>query len=884
MPILRSIGLAAKRLFRRQTTLHEIDEELAFHIDMETEKNISGGLSPQEARRQALVAFGGKESVRQKTQNAHGAQFLANLLTDLRYATRVLAKRRIFSLSVLAIVSICIAANTAFFAAFESLALKPLPFPQQDRLVEIFRNDTQNGNAKLGGNLSLLHEYKEQTDLFESVAFFSSHWMNFSADGHSSRLNALSVSPDFFKTLGLPATAGSLIDRNTSPHSAVLSHSLWESSFAASPDIIGKTILMNGIPFQVIGVAAPGSEKTTSWAQIFLNIDPIQLATDPADESLRSANEGTIWARLQDSTTPSDATTALTSLEQRFASRATDSYQRANAPSRIELKLNSVHAERTQWARQRLTLLLAISIAVLLIGLSNTAHLFLSQLNSRIHEYWTRRTLGASPLRLLQQILVETFLLISTSCLAGILLGFYLTQLIAQDSSTLFGLSEPILIGSSTLTYIALLALISSLAIGSLVGLKSLSALRNYTGSPSERSSTEAPSSTRLHSLLFIGQTALTLSLLIALGLLGKSFYNIITQDLGFDDTNIVSARIHLPDSNFDNTQREAFKENLLLTLATNPAFESAALSSTIPSYGYPERRIVFHDPKHSETFSSTRAAISHISEDYLATMGIRLLQGRNLDASDTFGWQTPILVDSRFAERYFPQTSPIGQRINLGTTPRNPNNWPVIVGVVESAKQEFLDDTQPLPLIYFPLKQSWNNEFSVFVKSRQPPDTSLANIRQAVETLDPMLPTFRSGPLSDLIGQSLAARQGILTLGLGLGIVAIILAILGTYGSVAFRISQRLRELSIRLAIGATEEKLIQQNLAFDLRRSLLGIAAGLTLATLLSKFLTNWLFEVAPIDATTYLSTVFFLLLITLIASYLPLKQTLSRSQLRL
>lgn len=877
-------GYTLRLLLRRDRVDAELDEEIRFHLDMEADKLRRAGLSPREARRRARLAFGGVERTKESCREALGIRALRDVLGDAAFAARDLAKRKGFAASSLATLAICLGANAAFFAALDSVALRPLPFVDSERIVEIYRSDLgSGGESKLGGNASLAAEYALQDDLFAAVGYHESKWTNLQFEGHASRVNALHVSDGLFAALALEPELGTLIGPESPDGAVVVSRSLWEQRFQKSESILGATLLLDGRPRAIAGVAPRAAEAVEPWVGVFAKIDGAAQRADPRDEALRQASEGTVWARLSAGVSEEQARLAIDALESRFRQEASDAYRQVNDADHLRIEVVKAQEERSKWARPRLYLLNASALLVLAIGCVNVSNLMLANASARAREFWTRRSLGATPGRILRQCVAEVSLLAIAGWALSVPFALICIRTLEARSDALFRSEAPIAFGLSALLYSLGLTLACALALGLAIGGRALQSSRRIENSRSSAQVTVDRSALALRSLLTAAQTALTLALLIGAGLLVKSFYKVATQDMGFDPDGVATARIHLPDSTYgDEAARESFKDRLLEDLRAQAGFSSVAAASAIPSYGYPDDVVAKFDSDGEGGNEGGRAYFCHASPGYLDTLGIALLEGRDFEATDAAGWQDPVLVDERFARIHFSGRSAIGKRIRLGGPPRNPNNWFVIVGVVESAKRETLDGADSLPLVYLPLKGSWATEFSVFAKSRLAPARSVEALRSAVGAIDPGLPVFRAGSLKSLLAESLAARAGLLAMCLALGWVALLLAAIGMYGAAAFRLSQSLRELAIRMAIGATPSGLTRASVAGDLRLAAMGVLAGLCLAALGGRLIAGWLFAVSPFDWQVYGALALVVLAVSAASSYAPARRCIRDSRL--
>ncbi len=859
------------------------EEEMAFHVEMETEKNVANGMDRVTARRKAMIDFGGANELREQVREELGWSWLGDFWRDAVHGLRVLRRRKGFAVSVIVTLGLCLGANTAFFAVLQSLVLENLPFENPERVVEISRGELGSELQAVGGNLSLRNEYAGQSELFEGVSFFRSEWSNIDMGGDRFRGNVLYVSPEFFETMGVAVVRGETLGSGSEDGSVWLAESIWESAYGGDESIVGRMVLIDGKARRVAGIAPRSAESCAVRVTFFAKIDRNDLLASPLDEELRAENEGFVWARLVDGMKVEEVDEALLTLEKRFQEGASSVYRENNDVSRLSIEAMPVQRVRTQWARSRLMLLNGGALLVLVIGCVNVANLLLAQVNARGEEFWVRRMLGARGGRLVRQCVAESVLLVSVSWLFSLGLAWFGVRFLATYSSELFRQDSPVAFGPEAFVYNGLIALLCMAVLGLLVGLRAVAASNDSENVRSSHQSTPGRRSAFLRSCLAVGQTAFTLALLIGGGLLVKSFYKVNSQDFGFDPVGVVTGRIHLTDTAYEEgSWKEAFKRQLLDGLAGKAGVESVSLSSSIPTFGFPDQVVVKRDARAGER--ARRTFLSYVSPGHLSTLGITLIEGRDFVDTDEFGWQTPVLVDERFARLIYPGESALGKRINLGRRPRNDNNWPVIVGVVESVKQTVLDGDDGMPMLYLPIKGSWVNEFSVFIKAEGQESSALRLLGSEVAQLDAGLPLFRSGSLDSVMAESLAGRRGMLWLCIGMGAVALVLSAVGVYGASAFRVSQRLREFAIRMAIGASQGRVISEHVGSDLRLAAFGLVLGFVFALQASRFLSVWLYEVDGFDWQVYASLTLAVALVYSISSYLPSRQGVRGKRIRL
>ncbi len=857
-------------IFRKRELDDDFDEELASHIEMATEDNIRAGMNPQEARRQALIRFGGVDASRELHRDTRGLPLIENIIRDTRYALRMFFKKPGFSLAVIITLALCIGANSAIFSILDTLILKPLPFKDSDQIVSIYTSHGDD-SKKQPGNISQYLNYKENIDEFSHLALWWPMHANVVIGDEAVRLNIVATSAEIFDVLGINPLLGGFFTKtdsgDVSSDQVILTYSFWKSYFKADPEIIGHTIEINGKACEVIGVAPQTFEVFDAQSKI---IWPIQLA--PLIKGNMGLAGQKFVGRLRPGAKVSTVTARMTALEQQAFDDIPPFMKQGVDRNKIVAGMDSLQSSRVEPdLRLKLYLLEGSVLFVLLIGCVNVINLFLSRANARQGELAVRISLGSGRKAITRQLFVESFLLTWTGSALGVALAFGIIDIINVFTARLLPKSLPFSIDSRMLLFTLIIATLTALIVGifqayHICGSNLLSLTRNQSKSVSNGLSLR-----RLSGGLVIAQIAVTLILLIGAGLLIHSFANILGIDPGFNPQQLISARIELGANYRQDSQRYRFRELLENSLKEIPGFKSVTLSGSAP---YSDSAYTAAPPPPSGKNEKPPVFYLTFSADvsYLETMQIPLIEGRWFTAQDSVNSRPVCVVGQEFIRQYFPDENALGMPITEF------EGAPEIIGVVGSirdlSEEERLNRRFP-PIVYRPIKQNLMWIIIVSVRSPRPAPEVIALIREKVREVDPALPLDETGSMESIISASLSERRAIMMLLCSFAGIALILSAVGIYGVLAYDVSKRTHEISIRGAIGATEKQIISMVLRQGLWKAGIGLLIGIIGAFYLSKFMASLLFEVKPIDPLTFILVSVLLLFVAVLASYIPARQ---------
>ncbi|MBN1567131.1 MAG: ABC transporter permease [Acidobacteria bacterium] len=866
-------------MFRKHKLDEDLGEEFATHIEMATEDNIKAGMNPDEARRQALIRFGGVEAARELHQDTRGLPLFENIGRDVRYGIRMLRKNPGFSTAAIITLALCIGANTAVFSMLDALAIKPLPFHESNRIVSIYTKPS-NKPDKLGSSIPQYLDFKENVDAFSHLALWRAQEFNLGIGDKAIRSSGVAATAEIFEVLGLNPVLGRFFtqENNRIPEKRelVLTQSFWKSHFQEDPGVLGRTVRVDGEAYTVIGIAPKILES--------LNAQPRFIITKqwtPLEANNRYMYVSDLLGLLKPDATIGSVKVKMAALERRALDSAPPFIKEDMKRNPLTIGMETLQSSRVEPdLRSKLYLLQGVVLFVLLIGCVNVANLLLARSNARQGELAVRMALGSGRRAIARHLFVESFLLTWLGAALGIALALGIIEIVNVFTAQLLPKSLPFAIDGRMLAFTALIATFTSLTIGLFPVLHVFgSNLLALTLHQSRRVSNNRSIRT-MSSGLIIAQMAITLALLIGGGLLIRSFINLLAVDPGFNPRQLVAAQIVLSADYSQDHRALKFQQQLKDNLREIPAFTSMSLASAMPysesGGGYMGFKL--QDYEQAKAGMQSNALFFSVDSSYLETMQMPLIEGRWFNAGDTGKSRPVCIVNQHFARQYVSGRSAVGKHVTFDVFEPE-ENWPEIVGIVGSVRDLSLEETfgrTLLPAIYRPAQQNpfpfFLMNVSVLIRSPRPAPEVIALLREKVKEIDPALPLFQTGSMESIISTSFDERRAIMLVLCCFAGIALLLSAVGIYGVLAYDVSKRTHEIGIRGAIGATRKQIIALILRQGLQKALIGLAIGLVGAFYLSNFMTSLLFEIKPTDPTTYVFVSTLLLCVAVLASYIP------------
>ena len=788
---------------------------------------------------------------------------------DARFALRMIARRPALSTIVILTLALGIGANTAIFSLVKTVLLRAVPYPEPDRLVMIWERQSDRPEAIRPVRPANFFEWKSRATVFEDVAWSRDAMYSLSGDGEPESLLGYRFSPNMLDVLGVQPALGRGFtaedDTPGAPRVAILSDALWRRRYNADPAILGRSLTLSGYPYTVVGVMPPAfahPARVEIWTPVSLTPE---LAANRGNGILR------LVGRLKPGVTREQASTELNAIYGDLAGLYPDTNSR--------LGVSLAQFGDTGDARPLLLILLAGVGFVLLIACANVANLLLADTASRRRELAVRSALGASRFRVVRQMLTESVML----ALAGGALGALATWwtrdgLIVLFPSNIANLDLPYVERIDVGAGVFVFAFAISLAAGVLFGLlPALSVSRANLQSALKDGGRTGSASRRTHGALIVGEVALSIVLLAGALLMVQSFARVQRLDFGVDVDRVLTGRVILPTYRYpDEARVEAFARALMPKLQAIPGVEAAGLTNYLPLSGWSAGLSFTREgaPPQSEA-DNPSAGFQVANEDYFRSMGIRVLQGRTFTPRDTSSGVPVVVIDETLARRYWGGENPVGRRVIVET-----DGTPVpheVIGIVNDVRagglEQAIDGT-----MYFSVWQEADPLLGLTLRTSGDPAALAAQLRAAVWSLDPEQPVTHVLPLAELASESLAFRRAGMILAAAFSLLALVLAAIGLYGVLSYSVSQRAREIGVRVALGATRGQVARLVVRQGLTLALLGIVIGLAAAAVLTRYMSALLFEVTPGDPLAYAAGAAILLVVALVATWIPARRATS------
>lgn len=788
---------------------------------------------------------------------------MEHLLQDLRFAARMLVKKPAFSLVVIATLALGIGANTAIFSVIQGVLLRPLPYPNSLQLTRVFETiqRTTMSSDRLEVAPANFLDWKSQAQSFAGLAAFSVTGSVIGGDGEAERLDGAIVTADFFKTLGVAPMLGrgfTVEDEQAAERLVIIGNQLWRRRFAGDPSIIGRKIDLDGFQFTVIGIAAPGVDypRKTQIYELY--------RLGETQRRNREAHFLQTIARLKPGVTVAQAQGEMSEL----AKRLSEQYPQTN--QNWGVRVASLLDDEVARVKPALLALMAAVGVVLLIACVNIASLLLARASSRRTEIGVRMALGAGRARILRQLLTESLLLAMLGGAAGLLVGDWLLELLVRLAPESLPRIADIRLDTSVLGFTLLLTLITGLIFG--LGPAWNSAKLDINESL-RASASRSTGRRRLFNLLVTAEIALTLTTLIGAGLLINSFLRVQRVDSGLDVDRLLTVSFEPPSAQYNYGDWRSLRLNYWKQLSTRvaamPGVEAVAAIDSLPLSGR-GRRYRFRKSEDPASGTAPTASFQVITPDYFRASGVRLLRGRVFGENDLENSPQVAVINQTMARQFWPAEDAVGKRIVI----RNDELPTEIVGVVADVRHHGLESATD-PEMYRPFNQVVIDVMPMVIRVKGQPLGLASNVRQAALAVDPRVAVERIVPMSELLTDSLAQRRFIMLLLGFFAVAALTLASVGVYGVMAFTVSERTREIGVRLALGATRKNIFSLILRQGLRLALAGLALGTPLAVAGAKAISGLLFEVRSTDLLTFGSVSALLALVTLVACFIPARR---------
>ncbi|MEO8359393.1 MAG: ABC transporter permease [Vicinamibacteria bacterium] len=798
--------------------------------------------------------------------------------TDFHHAFRLLWRSKRITATMLLTLALCIGATTAIFSSVYSLMLKPLPFQEPERIVELYTSAAKAGLNHVPANIPIYLDYSRSAKSYEKIGLWAFFYGLVGEKDSVARVPGVRITAEIFEILRLKPLIGTFFTRDQNRPGAdkviVLTQTYWTTQYGESPEVVGQEIRVNDESYKVIGVAPHELEALDARAKFVV---PLSWAPTDEDPQGRYNVSILLFGRLKPGVTAGQADAEAKIIEKRYVDAGPAPLKELVDRSGMTLNVGGVQEQRVLPVRSTLLLLQGGAAFVLLIGCVNVANLQLVRSNSRQSELALRSALGAGRAAIARQFLLESLLLTSLGALSGLLVAsaalrttnFYLAKMLPQ--------SLPASLDWRVLGFAAALTVVVTLGIG-LIPMSH--ALRTNLASvirSGSRSSSSGRGVRALSGALVVGQVAVALMLMTGAGLLIQSFAEALRVDPGFDPKNVVTARIALTQQyRASDEAARKIRERLLQAMREIPGVSSVAMSLSTPfQRGLHINAFTLENDTLPPGASQPVAFTVVVTPDYLKTLGLTLVDGRFYEEADMAPGRNQFVVDQTFARRFFPNGSAVLGHFTFGNRPDKPQDWPTIIGVVKDVPHNGVEEKSGSPFLYQILQGGRPEGLTLFLRTSRSADDVLAALRSKVRAIDQSIPLFEASSLATAVGSSFDNRRAVMLLLVAFAVLALFLSALGIYGVLAYDVSQRTREIGIRGAIGASRGQISGLILKQGLWKGKIGIALGLAGAAAISASMTTLLFNVKPTDPAVYATVSFVLIAVTALASYLPARR---------
>ncbi len=861
--MLSDLLFRLRALLRSKAVEAELDEELRCHIDLQADEYMNSGLPREEAYRRARLLFGGLDKTKEQCRDARGLRLFESLARDVRYGYRMLRKSPAFTAVSLLTLAIGIGANSAIFSAVNALLINPYRFPESHRIVRVDARHISGKNQGAGYRDYL--DWRQQNNVFEEMAIVP--WTGtytLTGQGEPQRVVGGETTHGFLRVLGIQPMLGRFFteeeDRPGAPSLAVLSYAAWQTRFGGSPDVLGRQLMLNSVSYTIIGVLPRGFA--------FPGVQTCEFFTALCENSSnnRFQHQYDVLARLKRGASVERAQAEMTTI----ARRLEQEYPETNKG--WDIILTPIHSAITQETKTEVLILFSTVIFVLLLACANLAGLQLARASSRAREMAIRASLGASRGRIVCQMLTESLLVAVSGGILGLAFAQWLMEALRLAAPEELALDATMHLDSAVLLFSVAASILTGILFGLAPALYAAGSDLNSVIKGDAGFGSSAPAHVRLRSFLVAGQVALSLVLLVGAGLMVKDLLVVLRLQTGLRTDHVLTFALAPPQAKYASPQRQAaFYHDLMERLRSAPGFDAAALVDTLPMTGgmtgggfQVEGR-----PKAAD-WVDTLVQYNGSTPGFFRTLGIPLLRGRDFDDRDEASSAPVAIINDALARQFFPNEDPVGRKYRDDYD----GKWRTIVGIVGSYKSQ-QPMRPPMPAVFRPLAQTGLRWEWVTARTNGDPEKLAGLVRAIVRAIDPDVPVLQLRTMRQVVSDSLSQSSLMTRYLVGFASFALLLAAIGIYGIAAYSVRQRLREIGIRAALGASYGSLLGSVLGKGVRLSIIGVIVGIPTALAVSGMLASVLYGISPLDTAVFVAVPAILILVALAASYLPARQ---------
>ncbi len=871
---LRAFALRVAGLFAKSQRDREFAAELDGHLQMHMEDNMRSGMTPENARRQALLKLGRVEPTKELYRERRGLPLLETVLQDLRYATRTLRKNPGFTLIAVLTLALGIGANTAIFSMVNALLLRPYNFPELDRLVRVWENRgiDEGADARFiapGDAVDL----QSGAPVFDALTIYKCGDFNLNTEGNVQPVRGCHVSAKFFDVLGVSPALGRAFsvpeEQPGADQVAVVSNAFWQRRFAGDAALLGKVIQMNGKKYTVVGIMPRGFDYPVPmelW---------VPLALSPAEKTDRAKLSLESLGRLKPGINVAQARSAMDSVSQRLQQE----YPATNANRRAEML--QLRRELYLYTLPLFLLLQAAAVFVLLLACANLANLLFARIFGRQKEIAVRTALGAGRWRLARLFVTETLLLSCTAGVVAVAVSFWSVKVLRTSIAPSWTMWVPgwdgIQVDRTVLAFTLLLIAVVGLLFGFGTVLHSSQA-QPYTTLKEAGRGPMLGSKGRLRSALVVAQVVFALVLLVCAGLTTQAFLRLADVYQGFQAANVLRTEVRLPEKSYpENSQIASFYDRMLRGSASLPGASAAALVTNSPASNVDNESTFFtiNGRATAKASEAPSADLQISSSDYFSVLRIPLVAGRTYTLADNANAARVAVISRSMAARYWTNGDELGQQIKLGAFDST-EAWMTIVGVVEDVRQNWWNRTNR-PTIYEPFFQAHKRSMVFLMRVASNPEGYASAVRDVVRGIDDQIALTGVGTLETEITDSIAIIRIMGVLMTLFGCVALALSSVGVYGVLAESVARRIPEIGVRLALGAEPRDVMKLVFGQALKLTGIGLAIGVPIAFAVNRAMSSLIFGIVSINLLLLAGFTLLLLLVALAAAYIPARRAM-------
>jgi len=853
-------------LFRKREQDVELDQEMQSHLEFAVEENLRAGMTQVEARRRAMVQFGGVQQARERQREARGLPWLEILIQDLKFTFRTLRRDRAFAAIAIVILGLGIGANIAVFSVVDTVLLRPLPFPNSGQLVRIVTKNPKSGESSKTYSADATEEFQQRNRSFQDVtgyfAFSSDENLKLVTTGQPLPVTGLMVMGNFFKTLDVQPVLGRLFTPDECVRNSravtLLSYAFWKRHFGGDPAIVGQAINLSGTPTTVVGVLP----ETFDFGSVFSPGSKVDLFTPVVMENIRfQGNTLALTGRLKPGVTVPQAQAEADLLFPKLDFIVTHQYK----PD-YTAKLSTLKDYVTGKLRRSLIVLWCAVGVILLIVCVNLCNLLLARAAARSKEFALRSALGAGRIRLLRQLLTEAIVLAGGGAALGLGIAYAITAWLANQGSIALPLLSSVRVDHTALAWTLAIALLTAVLFGLAPAWKIshehlVDALKD-----SGHGSSAGRNHERMRSMLVISEVALACVLLVGAGLLLHSFLRVLDVDLGFEPSRAAAIQVDY-DDHHDADTRSAIWQNIVHRVEAIPGVETVGLSDNLPlsrnrSWGISAKGKTYQKGELQGTF------VYVISPGYLKSIGMRLIKGRDISWDDGPKSQAVVIINETVARRLWPGEDAVGRIASIN------GNDALVIGVIADVKESDLEGNGGWEM-YLPATQAGPDGANLVIRTTLPPDTLASAVMGTLRQINPAQPATEFRTIQQLVDHAVSPRRFFVVLVSVFAVLGLVLAALGIYGVISYSVTQKTQEIGIRMALGATQGRVQIDVLTKTLQMVLLGAAVGVVVSLGISQLIATLLFGTSASDPATFAGMMLLLGVVAFIAGYIPARR---------